>query len=125
MSSKKRILLVDDDPSATYILTMISKLNDFDVIPYTDPEEALADFEKGHYDLLLLEVKMFKMNGFELYQRMKKKDRHTKVCFMTNYRQQYLQEFNKLFPELTADCFAEKPGSGQDLMRILQGHLGK
>jgi CheY-like chemotaxis protein len=125
MPSRKRILLIDDDPNASYILALILKLNDFDVMPYTDPEQALADFGKNLYDLLLLEVRMPKMNGFELYQKMKEIDRHAKVCFITNYRQQYLQEFNKLFPELTADSLVNKPTSGNDLMEILQKHLKK
>jgi DNA-binding response OmpR family regulator len=86
MSPKKRILLVDDDPNASYILSMILKLNDFDVIPYMDPEKALGDFGKELYDLLLLEVTMSKMNGFELYRKMREMDHHIKVCFMTNYR---------------------------------------
>jgi CheY-like chemotaxis protein len=123
MSSKKRILLVDDDPNSSYILSMILKLNGFDVIPYTDPEQALTDFGKDLYDLLLLEVRMSKMNGFELYQKMKQIDRHIKVCFMTNYRRQYLREFNELFPRLTADSLVDKPASGNDLMKILQRHL--
>jgi len=118
MSSKRRILLVDDDPNASYILTVILKLNDFDVIPYTGPEQALGDFGNGLYDLLLLGVKMARMNGFESYQKMKEIDPHAKICFMTNYRQQSLQEFNKLFPELTSDNLVDKPASGNDLMKI-------
>jgi len=117
--------LVDDDPNVSYILTMLLRLNEFDVIPYTDPEQALADFGKGLYDLLMLEVRISKMNGFELYQKMKEIDQHTKICFMTNYRLQYLHEFNELFPELTADSLVDKPASANDLMKILQRHLGK
>jgi CheY-like chemotaxis protein len=124
MPLKRRILLVDDDPNTSYILSMILKLNDFDVIPYTDPERALEDFGKNLYDLALLEVRMSKMNGFELYRKMKEIDRSIKVCFMTNYRRQYLNEFNELFPELTPDGLVDKPASGSDLMKILERHLG-
>jgi two-component system catabolic regulation response regulator CreB/two-component system response regulator ChvI len=104
---------------------MILKLNDFDVIPYTDPEQALADFGKDLYNLILLEVRMSKINGFKLYQKMKEIDPRIKVCFMTNYRRQYLREFNELFPELTADSLVDKPASGSDLIKILQRHLGR
>jgi CheY-like chemotaxis protein len=124
MPPERRILLVDDDPNTSYILSMILKLNDFDVIPYTDPERALEDFGKNLYDLALLEVRMSKMNGFELYRKMKEIDRSIKVCFMTNYRRQYLNEFNELFPELTPDGLVDKPASGSDLMKILERHLG-
>jgi CheY-like chemotaxis protein len=125
MPPKRRILLVDDDLNTSYILSMILKLNDFDVIPYTDPQRALADFGKDLYDLALLEVRMSKMNGFELYRKMKEIDRSIKVCFMTNYRRQYLHEFNELFPELTPDGLVDKPASGSDLMKILERHLGR
>jgi DNA-binding response OmpR family regulator len=125
MSSKKRILFVDDDPKSFYILTMILKLRDYEVMPYLNPEGALADFKKGAYDLLLIVVEMVDMNGFELYQQMKQTDRQTKVCFMTNFRQRYLSEFKRLFPELTSDSLVDKPLSTSDVMEILHKHLGK
>lgn len=106
---KKRILLVDDDPNVSYLLSMIMKLNNFDVVPFTDAEMALEGFAKHQYDLLLLDVKMPKMNGFELYRKMKRIDDKVRVCFMTNYRDEYLREFNNLFPELKPDYLVDKP----------------
>lgn len=124
MASKRRILLVDDDPKSFYILTMILKLRDYDVTPYLDPEGALADFEKGVYDFLLIAVEMVRMNGFKLYQQMRDTDRIAKVCFMTNYRQRFLPEFSRLFPELTSDSLVDKPVSANELAEILQQQLG-
>lgn len=125
MSSKKRILLVDDDPKSFYILTMILKLRDYEVMPYLNQEEALAEFKKGVYDLLLIVVEMVGMNGFELYRQMKHTDPQTKVCFVTNCRQRYLSEFKRLFPELTTDSLVDKPTSTSDVVEILHKHLGK
>jgi two-component system, OmpR family, response regulator ChvI len=124
MPSKKRILLIDEDPNASYILSMILKLNDFDVIPYTDPDQALAEFRRNIYNLIILEARISKINGFELYQEMRKIDPDAKICFMTNHRQQYMQEFKKLFPGLTADNLVEKPTSTSDVLKIIQRHLG-
>jgi len=109
--------LVDDDLKSFYILTMILKLRNYDVIPYLDPVGVLPDFENGAYDLLLILVEMVRMNGFELYKNVKNADRHAKVCFMTNYRQRYLPEFSRLFPELTSDSLVDKPISANDLSR--------
>ena len=121
---KRRILLVDDDPNVSYLLSMIMKLNDFDVMPFTDPDAALAVFGKDQYDLLLLDVEMPKMNGFELYREMKKIDKQVRVCFIANYMQEHVQEFRESFPELGSDNLAEKPTFANDLLKILQAHLG-
>lgn len=103
---------------------MILKLNDFDVVSFTDPEMALADFGKDQYDLLLLDVRMPKINGFELYKKMRKIDSRPRICFITNHRQEYLHEFSESFPELATNSLADKPASGSDLLEILQAHLG-
>jgi DNA-binding response OmpR family regulator len=116
---KGRILLVDDDPNVTYILGMILKLNDFDVYPYTDPEVALADFRKDRFDLLLLDIRMPEMTGFELYRKMKEIDKSAKVCFITDYSKEYLQEFKRSFPELADENFANKPAVPTDLLKIV------
>jgi DNA-binding response OmpR family regulator len=117
-------MLVDDEPDVCYILSMILKLNGFDVTPFTDPELALTGFVKDHFYLLLLDVKMPKLNGFELYKKIKKIDKQARVCFMTNYRLEYMQEFREFFPELTSDSLFDKPASGSDLLATLRMHFG-
>jgi DNA-binding response OmpR family regulator len=78
-----RILLVDDEPDVTYSLEMILEDNGFMVDSYTDPTLALSNFKPGLYDLLLLDIKMPKINGFDLYQKMKEIDSNVKICFLT------------------------------------------
>ena len=66
------ILVVDDDPDIT--LTFKVGLEDdksFEVYTYTDPLEALSRFRPHFYDLLLVDINMPKMNGFELYKKIK------------------------------------------------------
>jgi DNA-binding response OmpR family regulator len=102
---------------------MMLKLNDFDVYPYTEPGAALAAFRKGQFDLLLLDVRMPVMTGFELYRKIKEIDENVRVCFMTNYLREYVEEFRKSFPELGDKNFAAKPAAVLDLLKIVQGHL--
>src|SRR5918994_6055975 len=83
---KKRILIVDDDID---ILTTYKKgLEDnglFEVDAFADPEEALSNFKTGLYDCLIIDIRLPKMDGFELYDKMKEIDNEVKVCFITAY----------------------------------------
>lgn len=116
-------MLVDEDPNALYLLSMIMKLNDFDVIPFTNPELALASLGKDQYDLLLLDVRMPNMTAFDMYKRMKKIDNRAQICFITNYRQECFQRFRESFPELAPSSLVEKPVSSSALLEILKVHL--
>jgi len=69
-----RILLVDDEPDITSVTKRGLQSNGFEVDAFTDPAEALSNFKTAVYDLLLLDVKMPKINGFELYRRISKID---------------------------------------------------
>jgi DNA-binding response OmpR family regulator len=79
----KKILLVDDelDIAMTFKLTLES--TGFTVNAYQDPLIALSKFKPGYYDLVILDIKMPKMNGFELYTEIRKIDNQVKVCFIT------------------------------------------
>jgi two-component system response regulator ChvI len=79
----KRILLVDDEPDVTYTLEIVLEDNGFRVDSYTDPTLALSNFRPGLYDLLLLDIRMPTINGFDLYQKMKEIDSNVKICFLT------------------------------------------
>ena len=103
------ILIVDDEPDITSSLKMGLEYSGFD-----DPREALSNFKAGSYDLVLLDIKMPKMNGFELCQEIKKEDEKVKVCFLTAFEPSY-EEFRRLFPKLNVKCFASKPISISDL----------
>src|ERR687888_1806172 len=80
---KKIILIVDDEPDANKTLKIVLEDNGFEVDAYTNPLLALQNFKRGIYDLLLLDVKMPQMGGFELYQKIKQIDNKVKVCFVT------------------------------------------
>ena len=83
MHTVKKILIVDDEPDICLTLANILEDNRFVVDTFDDPLSALQDFRKDLYDLLILDIVMKKMNGFELYKEIKKIDNKVKVCFLT------------------------------------------
>ena len=82
-SKKKKVLIVDDEPDVNTVLKNVFDQNGFNAASYDDPILALENFKAGSYDLLLLDIKMPEMDGFQLYQKMKKIDSKVKVCFLT------------------------------------------
>jgi CheY-like chemotaxis protein len=81
--SRKKILVVDDEPDITLTLRSVLQEGGFEVFSFNDPILALQSFKPRYYDLMILDIKMPEMNGFELYQKLKEKDDHVKVCFLT------------------------------------------
>jgi CheY-like chemotaxis protein len=82
--SRKRILIVDDEPDITFTLKIILEENGFkEVDVYTEPLLALQNFKSRVYSLLITDVAMPRMDGFELYEQMRKIDDRIKVVFVT------------------------------------------
>ncbi|HWY36702.1 MAG TPA: response regulator, partial [Nitrosopumilaceae archaeon] len=96
--------------------------NGFQVDAYTDPEKALSEFKPGIYDLLLVDIRMPKLNGFELYREIKKKNDSAKICFFTSF-EVYYEEFKKVFPTLDVKCFIRKPITISDLVVHINAEL--
>jgi two-component SAPR family response regulator len=74
------------------------------------------------YDILIIDIKMPRMNGFELYKKMKERDNKVKICFLTAI-EYYSDEFRMAFPKLTLRCFADKPISIDLLAKIIKQEL--
>jgi DNA-binding response OmpR family regulator len=121
-STKKRILLVDDEQYITYSFGIALEDKGFVVDTFNDPQKALSNFKAGLYDLLLLDIKMSKMNGFELYQEMEKIDNKAKACFITAF-EVYYKSLRELFPNIKVDCFIKKPITTNDLVERLTSEL--
>jgi CheY-like chemotaxis protein len=132
-----RILLVDDDPDILFTFKegLEEELPDVDkskkifdrarkiqVDTFADPKEALSSFKAGVYDLLLLDIRMPDMNGFELYEELEKIDDKPKVCFITAY-ELYYEALKKDFPKLDVGCFIKKPISIEGLAKKITEEL--
>ena len=119
---KKRILLVDDEHDIALAFKISLENNGFTVDAFNDPEEALSNFEAGLYDLLLIDIKMPKMNGFELYREIEKIDNKPKICFITAF-EVYYKSLRELFPTVKVDCYIKKPITTDDLVQRIKSEL--
>jgi DNA-binding response OmpR family regulator len=118
----KRVLLVDDEPDLNLTLKMVLEQNGFKVDSFTDPLSALENFKEesaGMYELLILDMKMPRINGFELYRQIKKIDDKVKVCFLTAGEMDYEQFRKELIPALDNNCYIQKPIETEMLIRRL------
>jgi DNA-binding response OmpR family regulator len=115
--TQKKILAVDDEPDLTKLCSLALEYHGFKVDTFNDPQEALSNYKPGYYDLVILDIKMPKMDGFELYDEIKKKDHKAKVCFLTA-SELYYEEFRKKeYCALDRDLFIRKPIDNEELLR--------
>ena len=118
----RRVLLVDDEPDLNLTLKMTLEENGFKVDSFTDPLSALENFKgeaAGMYELLILDMKMPGINGFELYRQIKKIDDKVKVCFLTAGEMDYEQFKKELIPALDNNCYIQKPIENETLIKRL------
>ena len=95
-------------------------MNGYEVDSYTDPKTALDHFKSNFYGLLLLDIRIPIMNGFELYRKMRDIDDKVSVCFITAF-EDYREEFKESFPMLDEfKYFIRKPKAIEDLVN----HVG-
>jgi DNA-binding response OmpR family regulator len=116
----KRILLVDDEQDVTHTIKIVLENNGFLVDSYNDPTLALSNFKLGFYDLLLLDIRMPKINGFDLYQKIREIDINVKICFLTA-SEWFYEEHRRLDTHPTVDRghFIQKPFRSKELIRQL------
>jgi DNA-binding response OmpR family regulator len=116
---KKKVMIVDDELDLSLLLKTLLEENNFKVDWYSDPVLALKQFKRNFYDLLLLDIKMPKMNGFELYRELKKIEKRVKVCFLTALTE--LHEYDKFKEEVSPKenerYFIPKPIENKDLIK--------
>src|SRR5215213_11628126 len=118
----KKVLLIDDEPDITYTIKNILEDNGFKVDSFNHPTIALKSHRSNFYDLIVLDIKMPKMDGFELYVKLKEKDPKVKICFLTA-SEMYYEEFRntrlKLGEKVGEEYFIQKPIKTEDLLKKL------
>jgi two-component system, OmpR family, response regulator ChvI len=124
-TNNKRILLVDDEPDIILAFKIGLEDHGFIVDAFDDPQTAASNFKCDVYDLLLLDIKMPKLNGLEFYYRMKEIDKKVKVCFITASEIYYYEHITKdIFNSLGVIRLFRKPIRIDDLANELKKEIG-
>jgi DNA-binding response OmpR family regulator len=120
-----RILVVDDEPDLTQVSRLALEYHGFKVDSFNDPHLALSEYRPGLYDLVILDIKMPNMDGFELYLQIKKIDTNANVCFLTA-SEQYYEEFRKKdYYALDRNLFIRKPIENEELVKKINKMIKK
>ena len=121
-----RIMVVDDERDILSIIKRgLESKNRFQVDIFIDAEHALESLKKkpnDYYDLVLTDIRMPKINGFELYRRIKESNPHMKIVFITAFEINK-EEFTKVIPSVDVLDFISKPVSMSTLINKLTSIL--
>lgn len=119
--NRNRVMLVDDEIDIIGLFSEVLTLNGINVQPFTDPEEALKDFEINHdsYILVISDVRMEPISGVEFIKKLRDIDSKTKVIVMTAFE----IDGNQL-KEIDTDEFFNKPIRINDLVQIVKKYVG-
>lgn len=125
--SKRRILILDDEPDITLAFEKVLRDHGFEQVDTAnEPLLALKNFKAGSYDLLVIDIVMPQIDGFGLYEEIRKIDPKVKVCFITAFEVNY-QALRAVFPAAaTTDdigCFIRKPVDPDELIRHIEAEL--
>jgi DNA-binding response OmpR family regulator len=118
----KIILIVDDDPDVASIFSIGLEDEGFEVYTYNDPLEALSNFKPSFYDLLLIDINMPKMNGFELCIQILKFDVNVRICFITA-GETNIEALREVYPLISVGCFIKKPVTIDYLVKRIKSEL--
>jgi Response regulator containing CheY-like receiver, AAA-type ATPase, and DNA-binding domains len=120
MKDNNKILLVDDEPDLTLAFKLGLEDNGFQVDTFNDPLMALLAFKhkSSSYALVLLDIKMPKMDGFELYNEMRQINDQVRVCFITAYQQEDINAIS-----LSDEDIIRKPITIKEMVQKIKNHL--
>jgi signal transduction histidine kinase/CheY-like chemotaxis protein len=113
---KMKILLVDDDEDINITLKKVLEEKGYKIKTYGNPIKALENFKKNLYNLIIIDIKMPQMNGFEFYNNIRKIDNKVKICFLTAgemYSEKYYEIFNR-------NLYLQKPIENEVLLKIIE-----
>ena len=116
-NNKKRILFVDDEPDLTSLFKKALESAGFSVNVFNNSADALKDFKSHFYDLVMLDIIMPKVDGFDLYQELRKVDPDVKICFLTASEKYHENLREGEYQTLSKDLFIQKPLSIKKLIK--------
>jgi CheY-like chemotaxis protein len=116
----KKVMIVDDndDVNLTFKIVLGELDHRLRIHSFSDPIDALQSFRPGIYNLIIIDILMPKMNGFEFYDELRKLDSNVKVCFLTAAKEIYYEDMiREAFRELDVNYFLKKPIANKDLIK--------
>ena len=113
-------MLVDDEVDVARSFSLAFQKDGFVVDTYNDPIKALSNFKTDLYDIVLLDIRLPNMDGFELYEKIRNIDKRVKVCFMSAFPMNYLALREQ---GLQIECIISKPIRIKDLVRRINAEL--
>jgi DNA-binding response OmpR family regulator len=116
---RKRILVVDDEYDICMVYQMVLHDAGFECISYIDPVKALKEFRPFYYDLILLDIKMPVLNGFELCKKIIEIDKTVHIIFITASEEYYEKFRSQHFPELGKINYIQKPVGNEELVQLV------
>lgn len=121
----KRIMVVDDESDLTLYYRMSLEYYGYEVETFNESRKALSSFKRDYYDLIILDIKMPDMNGFELHGKIKEIDPNAKTCFLTA-TELYHKEFRTSeYCALDKELFIRKPIGNKELIREIERLISK
>ncbi|MGZ5501415.1 MAG: response regulator transcription factor [Nitrososphaeraceae archaeon] len=128
MTTLKKILLVDDEADITFALENALENYGFSIDSFNDSMLALNSYKRNFYDLIILDIKMPNIDGFELYNKIKEKDARVKICFLTAselFYEEYRKKRYVLGEKLGEEYFIQKPIRTDDLVQTINALMNK
>lgn len=122
MGKKSSVLVVDDEDALRTVLSNELTNEGYDVASAADGDDAISELQKGAYDLILLDIKMPRMNGFEVLKFVKEHHPRTKVVMLTGFADLKNAIESK---KLGADDFVSKPYDLVDLLTTIERVLSE
>ena len=119
----KRILVVDDNPDIVLTLRVgLESDPTMQVFGFDNPVTALVEFKPNFYDLLLIDVNMPLLDGFQLAQNLLRRDLNVRVCFMTS-GEINMDAAREVHPLKSIGCFIKKPITAEELIKRIRAEL--
>ena len=117
-------MIVDDESDLTFFYRMSLEYYGYEVDTFNEPKKALSKFKPNYYDLVILDIKMPEMNGFELHKRIKEIDPNVKACFLTASELYYKEFRTKEDWTLDKELFLRKPIENRELIEEIKRVIG-
>ena len=122
MAEKVRILLVDDEPSIVKMVGKRLEVEGFEVVLAVDGQEGLSKAQTQSPDLIILDLMLPKLNGYEVCTMLKQDTRFQKIPIMM-FTAKAQDKDEKLGMECGANAYVRKPFRAQELLEKIRSLL--